>query len=180
MDGVQEIGTTDTVSQTNIQSKVINSDTMITTFKMYVIQKEALEDPMSVLDHESWYTFARSSGPGGQNVNKVNSKAILWWSPAHSKIWNGDVDSIARFQQLFGNKINNEGLAVISSQEYRDQPSNKAACMDKLKAMVQQAMTTPVERVASRPTMGSNQRRLSDKMADKRQRERRSFKPDYE
>lgn len=147
------------------------------TFKMYVLQKEALEDPMSVLDHESWYTFARSGGPGGQNVNKVNSKAILWWSPAQSKVWNGDVDAIARFSQMFQNKINKEGLVVIASQSERDQPSNKMECMDKLRQMVQQALTPPPERVVTQPTMGSNERRLSDKMANKRQKERRNFNP---
>lgn len=155
-------------------------DIMYSTFKMFVIQKEALEDPMSVLNHESWYTFSRSSGPGGQNVNKVSSKAILWWSPAHSKIWNGDIDSLVRFQQMFGNKINKEGLLVVPSQENRDQPSNKVASMDKLKAMVQQAMTPPTERKISQPTVGSNERRISNKMQNKRTKERRAFTPDFE
>lgn len=151
------------------------------TFKMYVLQKEALEDPFSVLDHESWYTFARSGGPGGQNVNKVNSKAILWWSPSESKVWNGDVDAIARFSQLFRNKINKEGLVVLSSQSERDQPSNKLECMDKLRQMVQQALVPPPDRAIPQPTIGSNERRLSDKLANKRQKERRSFNPsDYE
>lgn len=145
------------------------------TFKMYVLQKETLEDPMSVLDHETWFTYARSGGPGGQNVNKVNSKAILWWSPAQSKIWNGDVDAIARFSQMFGNKINKEGLLVLSSQSERDQPSNKLECMEKLKQMVQQALTPHPERVVTQPTFGSNQRRLADKTADKRRKENRRF-----
>lgn len=145
------------------------------TFKMYVLQKESLEDPMSVLGHEVWYTFARSGGPGGQNVNKVNSKAILWWSPSESKVWNGDVDAIARFSQMFPNKINKQGLVVLASQSERDQPSNKKECMDKLIQMVQQALTPPTERVVTQPTMGSNQRRLSDKMANKRRLQRRNL-----
>lgn len=144
---------------------------------MYILQREALEDPLSVLDHESWFTYARSGGPGGQNVNKVNSKAILWWSPAQSKVWNGDVDAIARFSQMFGNKINNEGLLVLASQSERDQPSNKAECMAKLRQMVQQALTPPPERIVTQPTFGSNQRRLADKAAEKRRKESRRFNP---
>jgi len=147
---------------------------------MFVIQKEALEDSLSVLGHESWYTFARSGGPGGQNVNKTSSKAILWWDMAHSKVWNGDVDSIARFQHMFGNKINKEGLLVLACQNHRDQLSNKMECMEKLKAMVQQALTPPPERIITNPTFGSNERRVSDKMANKRTKERRNFTPDFE
>lgn len=149
------------------------------TFKMWITQ-EALDDPLSVLDHESWFTFARSGGPGGQNVNKVNSKAVLWWPVAHSKIWNGNVDAMVRFQQLFGNKINKEGLLVLSSQAERDQPSNKMNCSNMLRQMVQQALTPPVQRIPTDTTVGSQIRRMADKQAAKRKRELRNFTPDFD
>ena len=150
------------------------------TFKMYVTQREALEDPLSVLDQESWFTFARSGGPGGQNVNKVSSKAILWWSVAHSKVWNGDVDALARFSQMFKNKINKEGLLVLACQDQRDQLANKMECMNKLKMMVRQALVPPTIRTGTQPTLGGNERRIADKKADQKTKERRRFTPDFE
>lgn len=150
------------------------------TFHMYVTLRESLADPLEQLNHETWFTFARSGGPGGQNVNKVNSKAILWWSYAQSKIWT-DHDAIARFQQMFANKINNDGLVFVSSQAERDQLSNKMECMEKLKGMIQQALTTPPERTITQPTVGSHDRRIADKMAVKQRKANRSFRPaDYE
>ena len=148
-------------------------------FKMWITYTEAV-DPLQLLNQESWFTFARSSGPGGQNVNKTSSKAVLWWDVGHSKIWNGDIDAMTRFGQMFKNQINKQGLLVLSSQEHRDQPTNKLACMDKLKMMVQQALVPPVERVISQPTSGSQERRIADKMADKRTRERRNYTPDFD
>jgi ribosome-associated protein len=131
------------------------------------------------LDHEVWFTYARSGGPGGQNVNKVNSKAILWWSVMQSKIWT-DPDALRRFSQMFGNKINKDGLVVLSCQSERDQPSNKAECLRKLKEMVQQALTPPVQRVMTQPTVGSRERRIADKLSHKQKKAQRNFVPDYD
>ena len=104
------------------------------------LNTESVADPMDVLNHEIWFTTARSGGPGGQNVNKVNSKAVLWWDVGHSKLWNGNVDAQARFAQLFKKQINRQGLVVLSSQNERDQVANKNACIQKLKMMIQQAL----------------------------------------
>ena len=77
------------------------------------------------------WSFTRSSGPGGQNVNKVSSKAILRWKPAESAVisfaWR------RRFTERFGNRINDRGEVVIDCGTSRDQSANIAECLDRLR-----------------------------------------------
>ncbi len=80
------------------------------------------------------FTFVRSSGPGGQNVNKVASKAVLRWDVAASASLPDDVRQ--RFLEQYARRITNEGELVLSSQRYRDQGRNVADCLERLqKAM---------------------------------------------
>lgn len=88
--------------------------------------------------------FARSSGAGGQNVNKLNTKAEIRfnvstcdWLPEAVK---------GRLQELQTNRINKEGELVITSQEHRTQAKNRDVCMQKLKVMIEEAYVEPKER----------------------------------
>jgi ribosome-associated protein len=119
------------------------------------------------LEEFSW-TYARSGGPGGQNVNKVSSKAVLRWPIATSPSVPEHVK--ARVSELFPSRITTEGEVVISSQEYRDQERNRDACLAKLADMIRAAAVVPKVRKKSRPSLGSKLRRLDEK---KRQSERR-------
>lgn len=112
-------------------------------------------------DDELRFSFARSSGPGGQNVNKVNSKATLHWNPATSTALPEEVRS--RFLARFASRITNEGDVVIVSQESRDQPKNIAICLEKLRAMIAEVLTPPKKRRPTKPTKGSKMRRLKEK-----------------
>ena len=85
-------------------------------------------------DEELGFSFARSSGPGGQNVNKVNSKATLRWNPTISAALPDDVRT--RFLARYASRLTNEGEILITSQESRDQPKNIAICLEKLRAMI--------------------------------------------
>ncbi len=115
--------------------------------------------PVKELD----FTFSRSSGPGGQNVNKVNSKVTLHWSVAESPSLPDEVRE--RFMRSFTRRINALGQVVVVSQRYRDQGRNVADCMDKLRAMLLEVATPPRRRKKTRPTRGSKERRLRDKRA---------------
>ena len=106
-------------------------------------------------------TFARASGPGGQNVNKVNSKAVLTWSVDASRGVPDDVKS--RFRQKFGGRINRNGELILASQRFRDQARNIADCMEKLRAMLAAAEHPPKRRIATRKTKSSKMRRLANK-----------------
>ncbi len=112
-------------------------------------------------DEELVFTFARSGGPGGQNVNKVSSKAILHWNLSGNSTVPAEVK--ARLRTLQRNRITGDGELVIQSQEFRDQEKNKSACLEKLREFLVQAWFVPKVRRPSKPTRGSKERRLQAK-----------------
>jgi ribosome-associated protein len=107
------------------------------------------------------FSYARSSGPGGQNVNKVNSKALLRWPVRTSPSLPEAVRQ--RFLSRYGNRVTTEGDLLISSQRFRDQGRNVEDCLEKLREMLMEAAVAPVRRKRTRPTRGSIQRRLDSK-----------------
>ncbi len=106
-------------------------------------------------------TFVRSSGPGGQNVNKVNSKAILRWPVRSSNRLPEAVRQ--RFLQKYGHRLTSEGELLLTSQRFRDAPRNSRDCLAKLRAMLLDVAHPPKRRRATRPTRGSVERRLQGK-----------------
>jgi len=107
------------------------------------------------------FTFARSGGPGGQNVNKVNSKAVMRWRVLESPSLDERVRS--RFVEQNRNSITEAGEFILTSQRYRDQPRNIDDCYDKLRELLERAAIQPKRRRPTKPTAGSRRRRLSDK-----------------
>jgi len=130
-----------------------------------------VDDRIRVPLRELRFTFARSSGPGGQNVNKVNTKATLHWAVATTGSLPDDVRQ--RLMQRFRRRINSEGQLVIQSQRFRDQGRNVADCLEKLRAMLQQVAQPPKKRVPTRPSRRAKQRRLDDKRSKARTKQLR-------
>lgn len=125
---------------------------------------------------ELHFSFVRSSGPGGQNVNKVNSKAQLRWAAAKSPSLPDDVRH--RLVARFARRMNDRGEIVITSQRYRDQARNVGDCLTKLREMLAAVATPPKRRKKTRPPRAAAESRLRDKRvkADKkRSRSDRSF-----
>jgi ribosome-associated protein len=117
------------------------------------------------------FSYARSSGPGGQNVNKVESKAVLRWDVRRSPSLREDVR--ARFLARFARRITGEGELVLASQRYRDRERNVADCLEKLGAMLAEVAAPPKRRKASRPSRGARERRLESKRAQARKKAER-------
>jgi ribosome-associated protein len=120
-----------------------------------------ITDTLLIPEGELVFTFARSGGPGGQNVNKVASKAFLHFNLAANESLPADVKERLRASQR--SRITAEGLLVIQSQRYRDQGRNVEDCRAKLREMVLRALQPPRPRKATRPTRASKQRRLDAK-----------------
>ena len=106
-------------------------------------------------------TFARSGGPGGQNVQKVSSKALLRWNPAASASLPEDVKARLLAQQR--HRLTRDGDLLIMSQRTRDQAKNIIDCLEKLREIVRRALTRPKARRRTKPSRGSKERRLRAK-----------------
>jgi ribosome-associated protein len=92
---------------------------------------------LRIPETEFVWSYVRSGGPGGQNVNKVASKAVLRWDVASSPSLPADVK--ARLRAREANRITAEGELVLTSQRYRDQERNRQDCLDKLREMIARA-----------------------------------------
>jgi ribosome-associated protein len=116
---------------------------------------------IAIPDEELHFTFARSGGPGGQNVNKVASKAVLRWDLGANTSLPAEVRDRLRGQQR--RRITTEGELVLHGQRFRDQAKNVEDCRERLRAMILQALEAPRPRKATRPSRGSRERRLAAK-----------------
>ena len=113
--------------------------------------------------------FSRSSGAGGQNVNKVNSRAELRFQVRSSGSLPDDVRQ--RLMAMAARKISQDGVLQISSQRFRDQARNIDDCYDKLRALIEDAMHVDPTRRPTRPSRGATQRRLTEKKTRSRIKE---------
>jgi ribosome-associated protein len=116
---------------------------------------------LSIPDEEFVWTYVCSGGPGGQNVNKVASKAVLRWNLADTPSLPDEVK--VRFRAQQANRVTTTGEVVLSSQRYRDQERNRVDCLDKLRELILAATVRPKIRRKTRPTRGSKERRLQEK-----------------
>ncbi len=115
--------------------------------------------------------YVRSSGPGGQNVNKVSSKCQLRWNAIHSP----SIPAFHRERLLekLRPRLTREGDILLSSDSYRDQGRNREECLEKLRALLLAALHVPKPRKETEPTRSSQRKRVQSK---RRQSEKKGLR----
>ena len=124
--------------------------------------------------NELKYTFSKSSGAGGQNVNKLNTQVTLIWDLNDSKSISGAVKN--RFKTLFKGFINDRGQVLIKSQRHRSQKRNIDDVNLKLRSMLISASKEPKRREETRPTRSSVRKRLEKKKQHSEKKKNRGQK----
>lgn len=115
------------------------------------------------------FSTSRSGGPGGQNVNKVNSKVIMRWNIRNSTSLSDDQKEL--LLKKFASFITQEGDLMLVSQESRSQLDNKETVIAKLEALIKKAFTKPKPRKATKPSKAAKVKRVESKKrhAEKKQ-----------
>ena len=116
---------------------------------------------ISIPDQELVERFVRATGPGGQNVNKVSTAVELRFDALNSPSLPEDLR--ARLLARRDRRITGDGVVVISAQRFRTQDRNRDDARDRLVALIQAAQHVPKKRIATKPSKGSKERRLTGK-----------------
>jgi len=125
------------------------------------------------IDHELRFNFSRSSGPGGQNVNKVNTKVELRFNIGQSAILTEDQKEIVKIK--LSSKINQEGELILISQEKRSQIQNKQLVIEKFYQLINKALTPRKRRLRTKATQASKEKRLKNKKEHSEKKSRRKW-----
>lgn len=121
-----------------------------------------ITETLHIADWELSESFMRSSGPGGQNVNKVSTAVELRFEAERSPHLTPAVK--ARLKKIAGRKWTQEGALIVQVEETRSQARNREIARERLVEMIRAALVPPKRRIATKPTLGSQRRRIAAKV----------------
>jgi ribosome-associated protein len=121
-----------------------------------------ITETLALADWELTESFMRSSGPGGQNVNKVSTAVELRFEAERSPHLPPSVK--ARLKRLAGRRWTVEGAIVLQVEDTRSQARNREIARERLVELIREALVVPKRRVATKPTLGSQRRRVAAKV----------------
>lgn len=116
---------------------------------------------ITIPDSELSFSFIRSSGPGGQNVNKVATAAQLHFDVRNSPSLTAEMKE--RLAILAGNRMTQDGMLVIEAKRYRTQEQNRADALLRLAVLIEKATHRPRVRLATRPSLAARAKRVEAK-----------------
>jgi len=148
----------------NLENKIINSP-----------EEMKKEEKKIVPDEEISEKFSRSGGRGGQNVNKLSTKAEVRWNVDASMVFTPEEKE--KIKDILGKRINKEGELIVVSQEERSQMQNRERAIERLNKLVEAALIPEKERKPTKPTKASKERRLEEKKRIGEKKKQRSEKP---
>ena len=137
-----------------------------------------ITDTISIDEAELEESFVRSSGPGGQNVNKLSTAVQLRFDVRRSPALPNDV--AIRLMALAGKRITKDGVLVLIAQSHRTQERNRADAQERLVALIQEAAVRPVPRRATKPPRSSKRERLDTKKRRSSIKKMRQGKPSFD
>jgi ribosome-associated protein len=137
-----------------------------------------ITDQISIDESEIEESFVRSSGPGGQNVNKLSTAVQLRFDVRGSPSLPNDV--ALRLMRLGGRRITKDGVLVLIAQNHRTQERNRAEAQERLVDLIRQAAVKPIPRRATKPTKASKQRRIEGKKRRSGIKNLRQTKPNWD
>lgn len=114
-----------------------------------------------VFPHEIELSYARSGGPGGQHVNKTSSKVLLRWNLETTGALSEEQRD--RVREKLASRLTSDGELLVTSERHRDQSRNVDDAVAKFTAILREALRVPTERKATKPTRGSQRRRVEGK-----------------
>lgn len=145
-----------------LQNKTGKEPHIFTIFVRYVMDEAVQIRPgLSIPRHEIWFEFSHSSGPGGQNVNKVATAATLCFHPGTSSILTPYQKDV--IQRKLARRINADGVLRIAAEDERSQSGNRRLATERFCQLLAEALRPRKKRTPTRPTRGSIERRLLDK-----------------